>query len=427
MAIRRTPNTRLRAVREERWKQSRSEFALALQAKADELGERHASVDARLIARWEDGETARPRPMYRRLLVALTAMSEAELGIGPVDSPAPVNDPPPTPVGESVDRRRSVGGGALAISAGAWPGTARAAQPRRVDPALVDYFEEQLAGHYRADMMLGPRALIGTVTSQLHLIGNLLKEAESAVRRRLSGTGSAYAAFAGWLHLDAGDTALAAQWHGVATELAHRSGNAHAVACSLVDRAMAHTDAGAGAAAVDLCANVLTVGRRLPTELRVFALQQQAHGASLLGDRTRTDRLLDRAEHLVGNVDEEVWGTACLRTPHYVQVQRATCYGRLGLHADANRLWQQVIPASGGSARRDVGVWSARQARARAGLGEPEAALQSARVAVDAALGTGSVRAARELAALEREMQAWHDHSIGRELAALLAPLTLEA
>jgi hypothetical protein len=163
------------------------------------------------------------------------------------------------------------------------------------------------------------------------------------------------------------------------------------------------------------------------SELRVFALQQQAHGVALLGDRAETDRLLDQAERIVRDVDVEEWGTACLRTPHYVQVQRATCYGRMGLHADADRLWQQIIPPATGPARRDVGVWSARQARARVALGEPEGALHPTQVAVDVALGTGSARAVRELSLLEAEMGAWHDHAIGREMAALLAPLTLEA
>ncbi|MFE2866817.1 Twin-arginine translocation pathway signal [Embleya sp. NPDC059259] len=425
MAIDRTPNTRLRAVREARRQQSRSEFANDLQATAARLGERQVSVDARLVARWEDGDTRRPRAIYRRILVALTGMTEAELGIGPNPPSQPVTYPPPMPTVEPVDRRQFVSGTALAISGVAVPSTMRTKRTR-VDPALIDYFERQLAGHYTADMMLGPRALIGTVTAQLNLITRLIDDAEAGVRHRLSAAGSAFAAFAGWLYLDAGDIALAAHWHGVATELAHRSGNAQAVACSLVDRAMAHTDAGAGGAAVDLCANVLGVERQLPPELRVFALQQQAHGASLLGNRPETDRLLDHAERIIRTVDVEQWGTACLRTPHYLQVQRATCYGRLGLHAEADQLWQHIIPSSAGPARRDVGVWSARRARAKAALGEPEAALDLAHVAVDAALGTGSIRTVRELASLKADMQAWHDHSIGRDLAALLAPLTLE-
>jgi len=421
-----TPNRLLRAVREEQWQQSRTEFAREIQAKADDLGERQVSVDARLIARWEDGETARPRRVYRRVLVALTGMTEAELGIGPSALETHPKRARVVPTVGPADRRKFVTGTALAISAAACPGM-RAHPRQRVDPALVDYFRQQLVGHYQADMMLGSRALIGTVTAQLHLIGKLLDDADVGVRSGLAETGSAYAAFAGWLHLDAGDIALAARWHDVATELAHRSGNARAVACSLVDRAMAYTDAGAGAAAVDLCANVLAVESRLPAELRVFALQQQAHGASVMKDRAETDCLLDAAERVLGQVTVEEWGTACLRTPHYVRVQRATCYGRLGLHADADRLWQQIIPSSAGPARRDVGVWSARHARAMVALGDPEAALHTAGVAVDVALGTGSVRAARELSLLEREMHAWHDHSIGHALTALLAPLTVEA
>ncbi|WP_439681796.1 Twin-arginine translocation pathway signal [Embleya sp. MST-111070] len=395
-----TPNRHLRAVREEQRKQSRTEFASDLQAAAAELGERQVSVDARLIARWEDGETLRPRPIYRRILVALTGMTEAELGIGPNHPEAPAKCPSVMPIVGPVDRRQFVGSAALALSGVAVGGTVRTKRGL-VDPALVDYFDEQLAGHYKADMMLGSRALIGTVTAQLHLIGKLLDEADSDVRRRLAETGSAYAAFAGWLHLDAGDIAAAGHWHGMATELAHRSGNAHAVACSLVDRAMAHTDVGSGGAAVDLCANVLSVERQLPPELVVFALQQQAHGTSLLGDRAETDRLLDRAERIIRAVDVEEWGTACLRTLHYVAVQRATCYGRLGLYADADRLWQQIIPSPVGPARRDAGVWSARQACAKAALGQPEAALALSHVAVEVALGTGSARAARELGCLE--------------------------
>jgi hypothetical protein len=45
---------------------------------------------------------------------------------------------------------------------------------KHVDPALIPYFEQQLEGHYRADMLLGPRALIATVTAQCDLIRHLV-------------------------------------------------------------------------------------------------------------------------------------------------------------------------------------------------------------------------------------------------------------
>ncbi|GAA3386608.1 hypothetical protein [Cryptosporangium minutisporangium] len=123
--------------------------------------------------------------------------------------------------------------------------------------------------------------------------------------------------------------------------------------------------------------------------MRVFAYQQQAHGASLLNDRAEVDRLLDTAGALIGSVDVELWGTACLRTPHYVEVQRATCYGRLGVPREAERIWSQILPEAPPSARRDVGVWSARRAQAAAAAGEPEQAVELARQSVAIAVTPG--------------------------------------
>lgn len=293
----------------------------------------------------------------------------------------------------------------------------------RVDPALIEYFQQQISGHYRADMMLGPRALIGTVSAQCRLIGDLVDNADGSTRLGMARVGAEFATFAAWLHLDAGDAAASLRWHDVAQELAHRSRDAGAVACALVDRAMARTDLGAGAAVVDLCAAALT-STALPAELHVFGLQQQAHGASLLGDRGEVDRLLDESARQLDRVDEEQWGTSCLRTPAYVEVQRATCYGRLGLASEAERAWEQIIPAAPSTSRRDVGVWVARQATAAATLCEPERAVELSRHAVEIAVDTGSVRARRELAAVDRAMSPWHADRVGQDLAEALAPIS---
>jgi hypothetical protein len=61
---------------------------------------------------------------------------------------------------------------------------------------------------------------------------------------------------------------------------------------------------------------------------RILALQHQAHGHAMLGDRAAADRLLDTASATTGRVDDGQ--NARRRTPHYVEVQRATCYGRTG-------------------------------------------------------------------------------------------------
>jgi transcriptional regulator with XRE-family HTH domain/ribosomal protein L18E len=382
--------------------------------------------DAREVGRWER-DVRVPTPYTRAFIAKVFGVPVTLLDRAAAASRRQRRTPPSGPpdgsgqagVGEAeaVDRRTFVGGMAAAL-------VPVLAAPRHVDPALVPYFEQQLALHYQADMMLGPRDLIGTVTEQSRLIAQLVDSADGPTRLRMAQVAVSYASFAGWLYLDAGDPATALRWHDVAQEFAHRSRDRQAVACALVDRAMARTDQGSGAAVVDLCESVLTDARRIAPEIRVFALQQQAHGAALMSDRGEVDRLLDQAGRTLRRVSDEQWGTACLRNPQYVEVQRATCYTRLGHARDADRLWSQIIPQAPASARRDVGVWTARQAVAVAKGGEPERAVELSRSAVRIALDTGSARARRELGAVERAMAPWQAEAVGRDLAEVLAPVT---
>jgi hypothetical protein len=59
-----------------------------------------------------------------------------------------------------------------------------------VAPELVGYFRDQLAGHYTADMYLGPRHLIPTVQTQAELIASLAAAADAPVRTGLCSAGS---------------------------------------------------------------------------------------------------------------------------------------------------------------------------------------------------------------------------------------------
>jgi hypothetical protein len=80
------------------------------------------------------------------------------------------------------------------------------------------------------------------------------------------------------------------------------------------------------------------VRRRLPTRASSARrcgswLWSAAHGYSLKNNRDECDRLLDQAAELLDQVDDEYpWGS-CLRTPGYLEIQRTTCYGRMGLAA----------------------------------------------------------------------------------------------
>lgn len=188
--------------------------------------------------------------------------------------------------------------------------------PQHVDPALIGYFQQQLEGHYRADMLLGPHDLIGTVSAQYQLIDKLVRSAKGETRRGLLRVGAAYAALVGWLYQDAGDMDGAAFWRGVTQEIATRSRDPHLIAYSLVNQAQVRTDLGDGHAVVDLCEAALDEANRLVPKVRIMAMQQQAHGASLAGERGLVDQLIDQADRLLPRVDDDLpWGNACRRTP----------------------------------------------------------------------------------------------------------------
>jgi hypothetical protein len=74
------PNPVLRRIREAERRETREEFAAAVVIAGRQLGNRQLGCDARLVAKWEDGDVACPRPAYQRALEALTGRPFAELG-----------------------------------------------------------------------------------------------------------------------------------------------------------------------------------------------------------------------------------------------------------------------------------------------------------------------------------------------------------
>ncbi|MFF8932318.1 Twin-arginine translocation pathway signal [Streptomyces longwoodensis] len=378
------------------------------------LDDRQFTVSARTWRRWEG---VRPGwPAEDTAIVLHDALGRWPEDLGFTTPPGWIR--PERHEEADVKRRAFVSVTAAALVAGP-------VAPQHVDPALIDYFQQQLEGHYRADMFLGPHDLIGTVSAQYQLIDKLVRSAKGETRRGLLRVGAAYAALVGWLYQDAGDLDGAHFWRGVTQEIAMRSRDPHLIGYSLVNQAQVRTDLGDGPAVIDLCEAALEDSEHLVPKVRIMAMQQQAHGASLTRERGAVDRLLDEAGALLGRVDDDLpWGNACRRTPGYLEVQRATCYGRLGLGAEAVSLWSQVLDVVPQTARRDRGVYLARHATAAAGAGEPEQAVEIARTVAEIAVETRSARMRRELATLQRAMRPWHDAPVGRDLTEALAPVT---
>ncbi|NUK24676.1 Twin-arginine translocation pathway signal [Streptomyces lunaelactis] len=408
-------NDALRAARLRKGWRTVEAAAAALQERGQQLlDDCQFTVSARTWRRWEGGRPGWPAEDTAIVLHDALARWPEDLGF--TTPPGWIR--PEHHQEDDVKRRASVSVTAAALVAGP-------VAPQHVDPALIDYFQQQLEGHYWADMFLGPHDLIGTVSAQYQLIDKLIRSARGETRRSLLRVGAAYSALVGWLYQDAGDMDGAAFWRGVTQEIAMRSRDPHLIGYSLVNQAQVRTDLGDGHAVIDLCEAALDDTPRILPKVRIMAMQQKAHGASLTGDRSAVDYLLDQADGLLGRVDDDLpWGNACRRTPGYLEVQRATCYGRLGLGREADSLWSQVLTIVPETARRDRGVYLARHATAAAAAREPDHALVLARTAAEIAVKTRSARMARELATLERAMRPWHDAPVGRDLAEVLAPVT---
>ncbi|MFD9608508.1 Twin-arginine translocation pathway signal [Streptomyces sp. NPDC059083] len=408
-------NDALRAARLRVGWRSAEAAAEALQAAGHRLlDDLHFTVSARTWRRWEG-----PRPGWPSEETALV-LHDA-LGRWPED--LGFTTPPGWIRPEHHEETRRQTARLLDVTAAALVPGPFAQQA--VDPALVDYFQSQLEGHYRADMLLGPHDLIGTLAPQYQLIDKLTRSSTGETRRGLLRVGAAYAALVGWLYQDAGDLSAATFWRGITQEIALRARDPHLIGYAMVNSAQVRTDLGDGAGVVDLCEAALDEPSAVVPKVRIMAMQQQAHGASLLQDRAAVDRLIDGAGRLLPRVDDDLpWGNACRRTPGYLEVQRATCYGRLGLGEEASALWAQVLAVVPSTARRDRGVYMARHATAAAAAREPEQAVEIAREVAVIAVETRSARMRRELATLEQAMRPWQDAPVGRDLAEVLSPVT---
>jgi transcriptional regulator with XRE-family HTH domain len=291
-----------------------------------------------------------------------------------------------------------------------------------VPPEIAGYFRTQLEAHYLADLLLGPRQLIGTVSGQYEMLSQLAETAGGEIRADLLRIGAAFTGFITWLYQDAGDFYRAAHWASETLDLAHRVQDIQIIGHALVNKAMLNSDLGYGKRAAELSEAAMIPDRKLCAKVRVQAMQQAAHGYSMFGERARVDELLDGAARLTAEIDDDYpWGNASRRSPDYIEAQRATCYGRLGLSSEASRIWEQVINRMPDRFQRDKGVYIARRAIAAADAGQPDIAAALICESAPMAANTGSARMRQELQAAWQHFEPWQHSAIGKEVSEKLA------
>jgi hypothetical protein len=229
------------------------------------------------------------------------------------------------------------------------------------------------------------------------------------MRSTLLNLGARYGEFASWLYQDRGRADDAAYWADRAVEWAQQGDNPLMVSYVLTRKSNQASARGDATNAIGL-AQAAQRQPKLTHRTFAVAMQQEAYGHALAGDEATSHALLDKAHAEAAASDpngDEGPGRYCI--PSYVEIQRATCWLRLGNPRRAIDLFEVELRRLPRVHRRDRGVYLARLALAHTMESEPEIAAGLGREALDTARATGSGRIIEELRPLQSELARWQD------------------
>jgi len=389
------PNLAIRQVREVEFQMSRGEFAAEVNRRALELGERGVGCITRTVATWEEGTVGCPRPVYRRVLSAMTGRTMAQLGFQP---PLSRTRPGPPIVasgdheagGEGqVERRRLlVGAGTLTAAAGlgiALPDLGSTdSGPGRLGVRHVKVVGTTTADLYAHDQDHGSAALRRDAAAALATAYSWIQQGSysPATGRQLQSATGHLAVAAGWLCLDSGLHGDARSLYTEALAAARMADDAgleaHAFACmSLLAHASGRPREAVSAAQV---AQSVAAPLGSPRWLSLLAMRE-ARGWALQGDQALTDKAVVRAHDLYGQGPgdgDPDW--LAFFSPAELAGLESLCRADLGQHDRAAAGAESAVLLSGTGFTRNRALYTADIAvhQAVRDRPEPEAAAEAA-------------------------------------------------
>lgn len=423
------PNQRLRQTRESR-NESREEFAAAIRRMGRDIGE-NVGCSKRLVAAWEDGEIACPRPVYRRILSALLGLSPTELGFAPNNGPdsaarAPAPAPAPTPGGggEVLDRRAFTAGmigGVMPLAAGRGreplPSLLDIGADVRLVPAQLSALEQRVGG----------AAVLDLATTQLKMFQHLSRLTErSGTRegRELLSTIGWIGRIAAWSAFDSGDPNLARVLFGEARSYALMSGDS----LLLADLAnlLSHQELYLGNPSEALSV-IATVHREATDELshpkvRALFRIREMQARALLKD-TAGVRECEREALSLFDMSErhpdELWWLGFLSRGETSR-QLGSAYLDLGEPARAEQFLRESTNVSRADFTRNDTYWRIRLAQSLALLGENDEAAALAQDVLHHYWVDGSGRIRSQLLQFGRMLDPRRGGAAAREFHGLL-------
>lgn len=204
------------------------------------------------------------------------------------------------------------------------------------DSVVVDALASSLASQRRLEDAVGAGALLGVVRAHLPLLLALVRNTQGQIRQNLVDVAGQWTQFAGWVNAATGHEAEAARCYEYTLELALEAGSSNLAATA---RSMSGHLAWMSRRPEEVIGlSEAAVRPGTSNGIRALALQQQARGHAMLGERDTVERLLDQAEACVNQAaahpeDEPDW--IYFHNPDFFSMQRARAYLYLGRHAEA--------------------------------------------------------------------------------------------
>ncbi len=286
-----TPNSKIRAVREERFQMSRPEFASLINQHGLRMGE-NTGCTSRVIATWEDGDVACPRPIYRRILTELTGENMTALGFTSGRTPTVITLDQLDDQEQPVDRRSFLSGLA-ALGLDPERGT-----PRKIGTAEVRTVRKMVRQLKQLDERMGGDNLSQDALRALQALNRLINTARytEATGRHLRSAYGDLAVLTGWLSYDANRPDDAWNYYNQSLYQARMADDHEVEVHAYAQMSMAAARTGMPRDAVELARMGQRVSaRHVPPRMMSLLNLREACGWSRLGDSKETRNALTRA------------------------------------------------------------------------------------------------------------------------------------
>ncbi|MFD9909407.1 helix-turn-helix domain-containing protein [Streptomyces sp. NPDC059063] len=270
----------------------------------------------------------------------------------------------------------------------------------RVDTATLDWLDNLLAEHRRAEDLIGSRPLVDVMRQQLRTVVDLHGGARGPLADRVVRLAAEHAQFLAWMAQDQDQSAAALAWYDRSHEWALEAGDANMAATTLNMKAHLAWSKGRGTRCVRLAEASRWSAPGTSLGVQGMATQMAARGHALNSEADDAHRLLDKAQEIMSRAaerpeDEPPW--MYFYSANWFTLQR----GMATLHL---RDWRSAVDQlTGGLSampdeyRRDKTWFRACLAHAQAGAGETAEALAIAMAIVPDAAAVGRPHSWNEL------------------------------